>query len=129
MPVPLEYMDLTDTAVYWGVASHNREGFPQLEDPVALSVRWEEDKKEIIDSNGERIQTDVTIATTQLLDMNSIMWEGSLADLADIVGTSYIPQSDLYEVVVRWRAKDLLGKVTRYEYGLRRYSDSLPEVV
>lgn len=129
MPIPLEYMDLTEKMVYWAVVAHDREGFPLLSSPVELSVRWEEFQREMLSPTGERMSVDVTIATTQNLVMNSLVWEGSLEDLADIVGTSYIPESGIYEVVNKARAKSLQGEVTRYEFGISRYKDTLPRVI
>lgn len=129
MPVPLEYMDLTERAILWIVSRIDREGFPLVASPVEICVRWEEGQQEMLRPDGEKDVTDVTIATNRNIPLGSIIWEGSEEDLEDAVGTSLIPESDVYEVVTRNRGKDILGTVTRYEFGIKRYKDTLPRVV
>lgn len=132
---PLERMDLTEYAVMWEASRYGRDGFQVVLSPVQLRVRWEETNFDRMDANGHMITIDVVIASTQNIPIGSLMWEGKLADLSGMdtdeeVGTgSLIPDQDLYEVVFRVRAKDLKGRITRYEFGLKRYKDTLPSVV
>lgn len=125
MPVPIEYEDLHDKAVVWVFTKSDRKGDPRVSSPIEVSVRWEEGNFEIPDAEGNRIQIDVTLATTRQLRVGSLMWEGSLVDLSTEYPTN-IPTKDIYEVVLRNRAKDTKGMFTRWEFGLRRYKDKLP---
>ncbi len=129
MPPPLEYMDLTDRALMWEVSRVDRHGMPLLSALVELPVRWEEGQVERMDAEGQLIVVDVTLATDQNIPIGSLMWEGSEEDLEDEVGTTGIPESDIYEVITKMRGKSLKGEYTRYEFGLKRFKDTLPRVL
>lgn len=119
---PLEHMDMTSNVVYWRLVRHDKNGFPLVVEAEEIHGRWEEINKEMVDDKGNRVQVDVILTVPQQLVMGSLMWEGELSDLPS-------PPRDLYEVVGRDRGKDLKGYVTRYEFGLRRYKDKLPQTV
>ena len=118
---PLEYMDMRDPAVLWTLARHDRDGFPVVNAPVDVCTRWEEKNIEMTDEQGNRVVVDVVLATNRDIPINSLMWSGKVCDLPD----SGDPGRDVYEVILRDRGKDLLGRVTRYEYGLKRYKDRI----
>jgi hypothetical protein len=120
---PLEICDLTDTAILWAFAGTNREGDPLVSPPVAIPVRWEEAQDEIADKEGTRWKVDVQLATNQDIPLGSILWYGPLS------AASPPPTFDLYECVYRIHAKDLKGRVERYEFALKRYKDTLPKIV
>lgn len=122
---PLEHMGMVNRAVVWTIARHDGDGFPLVLAPVDLRVRWEEKNTQMVDPDGERIQVDVIVTSPQQILVGSIMWEGTIATLPD----SGAPTSDIYEVVARDRGDELKGRVTRYEFGLKRYKDKLPRVV
>lgn len=129
MPPPIEYADLTERAVLWTFARHNRKGDQQIAAPVQVCVRWEEGNFETADAEGNIIRVDVVLACDRQIAVNSLMWEGSLKQLKAQYGPTLTPTRDIYEVVTRNRGKSLQGEFTRYEFGLRRYKDALPEVV
>ncbi len=129
MPPPLEQMDLTQTAILWEIVGYDRNGMPTISAGVEIPVRWEEGNTEMVDTNDQRILVDVSIASNRNIKVDSLMWEGSIADLNELAGTGSPPPDDLYQVVMRIRAKDILGRYNRYEFGLKRYKDRLPEVV
>lgn len=126
---PLERKDLTDKAVLWEVSRYDGDGFPLVLAPVEISVRWEEAQVEMLDPEGQLVKVDVVAATTLNIPNGSMLWEGSLEDLETQYGSGLTPTRDIYELVTRNRGKDLKGRITRYEFGLRRYKDTLPSVV
>lgn len=124
-------MDMRERAVLWTIARtpegfprHSGDGFPLLDAPVDVCCRWEEKQIEMTDDTGNRVVVDVILTVARSIPVNSIMWEGRSCDLPE----SGDPGIDLYEVLARDRGKDLNGRVTRYEYGLKRYKDTLPDL-
>lgn len=120
---PLERMDFHDTLVLWGYVGTDRQGDPVVAQPMQLPCRWEEGQTEIPDPMGNKITVDSVIATTQDILENSIVWQGTLDSIRNAKTLTY-----LYEVVIKTHAKDLKGRIVRYEYGLRRYKDTIPKV-
>lgn len=118
-------MGMVNRAVVWPIARHDGDGFPLVLSPTDLRVRWEEKNIEMVDPNGERIQVDVILTSPQQIIIGSIMWEGTIATLPG----SGVPTTNIYEVVARDRGDELKGRVTRYEFGLKRYKDKIPRVV
>lgn len=100
---------------------YNREGIVKVLAGAEKRVRWEEGEFEMLDPNGERIRVDVVIAAAQDIELGSIMWKGQLVNFA-------VPAL-LFEVVTRSTADDLDGTRTRYEFGLKRYTNQLPEII
>lgn len=126
----LEKKDLKGYAILWeSTGNHTADGFPIVAQPVQIRVRWEEGNFEMIDPDGNQVRVDVILAAAQQIPLNSMLWEGSEEDLEEEgTGTGLTPLSDIYEVVTRSRASDLKGRHTRYEFGLRRYKDTLPQL-
>lgn len=124
----LEHLDLTDKALLWEVVRYSREGQQIVSALVEIPVRWEEGQFEKADDIGQLLVVDVVLATNQNIPLGSLLWEGSEEDLEELVGTSGIPESGIYEVVTRNRGKDLKGRVSRYEFGLKRFKDAMPDI-
>lgn len=125
---PLEHMDIREKAVLWEFVRMDRNAMPIVLAPVEISVRWEKEQRDALDKNGQQIVTGVTICSSRDIKLESIIWEGSLEDLAEEAnGTAYVPTSDIYQVMTRIRAKDILQRVTRYEFGIKRFKDRLPD--
>lgn len=129
MPPP-ERAGLHQKAMLWEASGYDRDGQPTVSDTaVEVRVRWEEGNADRLDRAGQQIVVDVTVAVWRDIPLGSIMWEGSEEDLDDEPGTSGFPASDLFEVVTKDRQTDVKGRITRYEYGLKRYRDSMPDTV
>lgn len=116
---------MRDPAVLWTLNRHDRDGFPLLNPPVQICTRWEEKNLEMTDEEGNRIVVDVVLAANRQIAVGSLLWAGEECDLPE----SGDPGVDLYEVLLRDRGNDLNGRITRYEFGLKRYKDTLPQVV
>lgn len=120
---PVEQTDMVDKAMMWEFVRTDRKGMPIVSSPEEIVCRWEEGQYEMKDAEGQVLVVDVVMASIQNIKVGSLLWEGSEDDLEELVGTSLIPTDAIYEIVLRNRAKDLKGGVTRYEFGLRRFKD------
>lgn len=69
------------TAVYWGSPTNDGYGSFTYDDPVEISVRWQ-DKTEIIkDSKGQEQVSRAEVYLTQDVDEQGILYLGTLDDL------------------------------------------------
>lgn len=125
----LEVLDLKGKAVLWAVLRYDRQGNPVLAPPVEIPVRWEEAQTDSLDPQGQQIVVDVIMATNRNIVNGSLLWEGSLDDLEEEAGTAMVPAANIYELVTRNRGDDLKGRSRRFEFGLKRFKDTLPTVV
>lgn len=133
---PLEHKDFHDPAVLWAYVRTGRDGDPLVSDAVQIMTRWEDGQIEIPNPDGSYLTVDATIATNRNIPLNSIIWEGEKrldgTFLSFQDGTEYPstgPTREIYEVVTRMRGEDIRGRIQRFEFGLRRYKDTLPRIV
>lgn len=117
----LETFDLDSKALLWEWQANDRDTRYQVGAAEEIDVRWVPTNARAQDPQGNTITIDVQMAADRLIPMGSILHEG-----ADN-GTT--PTADFMEVKTVKAAKDVKGRATRYEYGLMRYGDTLPEVV
>lgn len=126
---PLEQMDCHDDALLWRLTGAKNRNGRRLVDPVpvAIKCRWMRLRRDLRQPNGEIVSTEVQlISRDTALAVGDVLWKGSDDDLPGTgTGTGETPTSDLYEVVVDDTAQDIKGRVTRLEYALARYKDSL----
>lgn len=124
----LEQMDLTDKALLWETTgSYDQYGqyaYEFLNSPIHICVRWVHGRHTESGPDGNPMAIDVTVIANRLIKTGSLLWRGSLADLPG-TGTA-APETDLMIVDERTETKDIKGRVTRYEYRLRRFKDTLP---
>lgn len=128
----LEQMDRAQTAVLWprasGRAGVDKFGNPVVGDAEEVTVRWNKTKREATNAQGNKVQIVADIVADQALTIGDIMWLGSFDDLS---GTAYyhvsmVPTADVCQVITDDTTVDLKGRDTRYEYGLMRYTDTIP---
>lgn len=109
-------------AVLWEFSgSFDDDGRPIVNSPVEVKVRWVPGGRQGDDPMGSVTDETVRVAVPQDIPINSIMWLGELFDLPS-------PPTDLYIVTGRNHATDVMGRDTRRELTLMRYSDTLPEL-
>ena len=122
-------------ALLWAFNGYGTDGRALRESASEeLGVRWNDRKSNALDPNGTKISLDADIVTDQELVIGSVLWPGSINDLADLVsgtgsGTDLEPPDDLtpiYRVVTTTKMKDIRGRSTRFEHGLKRLYDGLP---
>lgn len=123
---PLEYMDFHNRAILWVIVGHTKNSMPKLSSPVQICCRWEEGHTELVNTEGQNIVVDVVMATNRDIVNGSLLWEGTEEQLSEYDDA---PPRDIYEVIMRSRGDSLNGRVRRYEYGLKRFKDTLPQVV
>lgn len=123
---PLEYTDFHNRAMLWEVVGHTKNSMPKLSSPVQICCQWEEGQIEMVTPDGQNLVVDVVMATNRNISNGCLLWEGTEEQLAEYDDA---PPRDIYEVIMRSRADSLNGRVRRYEYGLKRFKDTLPQVV
>jgi hypothetical protein len=123
---PLEHMDLTDKVLVWAAAGVNPAGDTVVSAMVELDARLVVRKRQMVNAFGQLVGVDAQVVLDVPVGEGSVVWEGGEDDLP---GTASVPEGGLWQVIATARAKDLRGRVTRYEYGLRRFAETMPEVV
>lgn len=121
----LETMDLRQKALFWEKIGVTNYGQPRVDtsvDPVELSVRWEEVKKEKLTTGGQTLQVDAEVVVDREIPDQSLMWLGSLADLPDDLNDI----TDVMQVISVDEVPDLKNRNTRRVCLLMRYMDKLP---
>ena len=134
----IETMDLHQRAVLYAAATatHPFDAFGnrQVIAPVEVACRWVKRRRELTDPNRGTIVTEATVILAQQAKEGSILWLGSFSDLQDSgrgtgTGADDGPTGDIHEVVSSTVTPDLKNRHTRWEHQVRRYTDSLPEIV
>lgn len=121
----IETIQRFQDAVYWAKSDDDRYGSPKVVAAIALRVRWEQKQAEMLSPQGETISVDAQVVADRALVMGSIMWLGRLVSL----GTPPTPTSDIFQAVAYDDVPDVDNLYIRRTYGLKRYTDALPEVV
>lgn len=123
---PFELMDRHQKAVYWRIVATTRDQSILLADPVEKTVRWVPVRSNQLDSEGQKIGHDVTVILDFCPEMGSLFKLGSLASLPSGTGSD-LP--GLHEVVTVSPTPSLDARIVRYEAKLKRYGDTLPQVL
>jgi hypothetical protein len=118
---PLEEMDLHQPAVLWRLTGRDRYGEPTLAAPEEITVRWDETRREATGTDGSTIAIDVTVVSTENIPDNSLLWLGELADYEEGA------EEERMQVVTRSKTPSIHARFTRYQYGLARFRDTLPD--
>lgn len=122
---PLETMDRHQDAVLWAATgAANHYGEPLVGSPVDITVRWVNQQREMLDPQGNTVAVDATVVAAQEIPIGSVMAEGTLADWLG-TGSGEEPSGRMQVKAESW-ALDLKGRITRREYGLMRFRDSMP---
>lgn len=132
----IEVRDLNDKALLW----EHTGGFDGNSDPVVAStfveiaVRWNDKQADMLDPAGNKVRVDAMVIAAQDIPVFSVLWPGSQEDLEDeLYGTgsifddTLVPSEGLVRVVADNTTRDLKGRNTRYEFGVKRYSGTLTQ--
>lgn len=80
------------TAVYWGNPTPDGDGGMTYNDPVEVSVRWD-DKFYVLETDeGKRIEIDAVVLVTTDLVMEGMMYLGTLESIEESGGTYPDPE-------------------------------------
>ncbi len=120
---PLETHGRFQKATLWPVSGVSREGEVTFGSPREVNVRWVWKESQGVDANGTAIGLSATVILDEEVPIESLMWEGKLADWAD---ASTQDNNGLMQVKTTGKTPDVKGRFTRYEVGLARYRDRVP---
>jgi len=127
---PLEDFDQVDTAVLWEWASVDGYGRQRVAEPVEVPVRWVQKWIEVPDGQGSSIILEATVALDRRVRVGSILWLGTLEEWEEDhfgTGTS-IDDPELHVVRTSNNTNDVKGISDRWELGLQRWRQELPEI-
>lgn len=79
MPAP-EWSDLYQVAVLWPWTGYDRFGQHMVGPPVEIPVRWNTQRTEQVDAQGNTVTVDGTVIVDRYIDIGSHLWLGTLAD-------------------------------------------------
>lgn len=118
---PLETADHYDYAALWEFIGRDSTGQTVVESVVEISCRWEEDRRDTIDAQGNTIATDVTVFLSRDVPIGSILRLGRVSSIPS-------PPDNLMQVVTKNTANDLKNRLTQRDLALIRYSQQMPEI-
>jgi hypothetical protein len=73
----------TDVCVYWGNPTEDGYGGKVFDDPIELSVRWENINQVVVDAKGAEITSRALVFVTQDVEEEGMLYHGTLDDLYD----------------------------------------------
>jgi hypothetical protein len=129
---PVERTDFHDAVIVWEYVSTTRQGETRTKPPILLPCRWEEIQAERPNREGVLLVVDATFASIRLLADESICWRvpppcvwwRTTVDKILAPFPHQLPPTRLYQIIMRDWAEELKARVTRYEYGVRRYKNT-----
>lgn len=119
----VETTDRNQDAVYWAKSSDDLYSTPKVSAGIAVRVRWEEKRAEMLDAQGETVAVDAQVVVDREIVVGSIFWLGKLSALS---GTPPTPTSNIFQVVTYDRVPDIDDIYVRRTVGLKRYTDVMP---
>jgi hypothetical protein len=114
---------LFDDVVVWLSAGVNRDNEEVILTPYQINARWDNNLRQMRDTTGKLVNTDVVAFVDEDIPMGSIMWLGIFQDLPN-------PVTDLFKVISINSTDDIrnVDETTR-ELGLVRYKNVLPQII
>lgn len=73
------------TAVYWGNPISDGFGGFVYDSPVEIKCRWDEVSKLVQNNEGQEVVSNATVLVTTTLDINGVLFLGTLDDLDTII--------------------------------------------
>ena len=89
---------LRQTAVYWGNPQSDGTGGRTFDDPVELSVRWEQRQELFIDVGGQEVTSQAVVYVDQDVDIGGYLYLGDLDDLSSAEEASPLTVDGAYEI-------------------------------
>lgn len=74
--------NLKQTAVYWANPQSDGSGGRTFDDPIEVSVRWEDRQELFIDANGQEKTSRAVVHLAQDVDLGGYLYLATLADLS-----------------------------------------------
>jgi len=120
----IETDDLKQDAVLWTADAVDNYGNRTAAAAVGVKVRWEDGQGQIQNGLGDVVAYDATVYVSQLIELGSVLYEGTEAAYDAAVAAGNSPQ--LYKAVGRKAIPDVKAENTRRSVVLARYKGSLP---
>lgn len=73
---------LKQTAVFWANRVEDGQGGATFDEPVELSVRWEQKQEMFADANGQERRSDAVVYVSRDVAVGEYLFLGGLADLS-----------------------------------------------
>lgn len=99
---------MKQTAVYWPQLSIDRFGKPTWDSPCEILCRWEDEKEEFIDANGERQISNSKLIVDRDLVVKGKLFLGTLSDLTYATDPDRNP--NVWEILLFRKTPDFRGK-------------------
>ena len=126
MPHPA-IKSLPQYAVLWSKTGDDWQGEPKVASPVQIRCRWEYRASQAVNPEGVVISLDAQLFVSQEIPVDSLLFEGVLADLT---GTGFTGGgAEIMQVKTVNNISDVKGRVYARRLGLVRYRGSLPASV
>lgn len=122
---PIERAHRKDPVVVWEKIRVNDQNEPIVGEPSEIKVRFQHRRIETISPDGTPILIEALITPTYEIPIDSIIWKGTMQEYGLL---NLNEQQEYWQVVIHNIATDVKGRSTRYQFGLRRFRGSLPEV-
>jgi len=122
---PMESTCRNQFAVMWVPSGHTRTGDKTVSAGVELGVRWEDATETNRPNKSDEEQFDAMVVVNQDVVVGSIFWKGKEEDLPDPVTNA----TNLYEVIRFIKTPDVKGRNFRRTCLLKKWSDTLPDIV
>ena len=109
----------TQKAVLWAANGHDDYGEWKVDTAVEIDIRLQQGSSKVKDSHGNLILVDSTAVVGQEVPVGSVLWVGSLDEVADTPVNLLQVKDALY-------VPDVKGRKVRRTLLLVRLSDTLP---
>jgi hypothetical protein len=73
---------LNQTAVYWGSPTSDGQGGRTFDDPVEVSVRWDQRQDLFIDGAGQEVRSSAVVYLSQDVVLGGFLYLGTLDDIS-----------------------------------------------
>ncbi len=101
---------LNQTATYWARLDPDGYGGWDYDDPVEVSVRWEETSENLIDASGEEFVTLAEIMVNQEMKPGDYLYLGSLTSAMEDSASNPVNIEDAWPIRKAEAVPDLLAE-------------------
>lgn len=118
----MESDDLYQKALLWAANGVNDYGQYKVDAKVEIDVRWQEERRQGINAQGDPIAIEATVVVDREIAVGSVMWQGSEEDLVTN------PPTGLKQVLSYRKIPDIKSRSFRRVVILGKLSDTLPDL-
>lgn len=89
---------LKQTAVFWGNPQNDGAGGRTFDDPIELSVRWEQQQELFVDASGQESTSKAVVYVDQDVDIGGYLYLGDLDELSSAEESDPLTVGEAYEI-------------------------------